>query len=63
MVEIKGTPFQTDNLTAAQAVKSSQKNYQFDLMPFVTLPNKIFSLFMRKNWNGSSRPPLNTTTL
>ena len=33
MVEIKGTPFQTDNLTAAQAVKSSQKNYQFDLMP------------------------------
>ena len=33
MVEVKGTPFQTDNLTAAQAVKSSQKNYQFDLMP------------------------------
>ena len=25
MVEVKGTPFQTDNLTAAQAVKSSQK--------------------------------------
>ena len=24
MVEVKGTPFQTDNLTAAQAVKSSQ---------------------------------------
>lgn len=33
------------------------------LSPFVTLPNKIFSLFMRKNWNGSSRPPLNITTL
>lgn len=33
VVEVKGTPFQTDNLTAAQAVKSSQKNYQFDLMP------------------------------
>ena len=33
MVEVKGTPFQTDNLTAAQTVKSSQKNYQFDLMP------------------------------
>ena len=33
MVEVKGTPFQTDNLTAAQAVKSSQKNYQFNLMP------------------------------
>ena len=36
MVEVKGTPFQTDNLTAAQAVKSSQKNYQFDLMPLAT---------------------------
>ena len=25
MVEVKGTPFQTDNLTAAQAVKSRKK--------------------------------------
>ena len=33
MVEVKGTPFQTDNLTAAQAIKGSQKNHQFNLMP------------------------------
>lgn len=51
MVEVKGTPFQTDNLTAAQAVKSSQKNYQFDLTLVMLLPlrdstQKVHSVYL-----------------